>query len=179
MVSSPPYDPNAFVHGVDKDYWNSLISNKRKPLINKAISGLYPPGSTIKTLVALSALENKIINPSQRFKCTGKIELFGEKFHCWKKKGHGFMNLRSGIKRSCDVYFYEIARKLGVDRLSETAKKFGLGKKVLNNFAEERSGVVPSTDWKKKFIGQNWYLGETLHSGIGQGYFQRHRCNYV
>ena len=172
MVSSPPYDPNAFVHGVDKDYWNSLISNKRKPLINKAISGLYPPGSTIKTLVALSALENKIINPSQRFKCTGKIELFGEKFHCWKKKGHGFMNLRSGIKRSCDVYFYEIARKLGVDRLSETAKKFGLGKKVLNNFAEERSGVVPSTDWKKKFIGQNWYLGETLHSGIGQGYFQ-------
>ena len=172
MVSSPSYDPNAFVHGVDKDYWNSLISNKRKPLINKAISGLYPPGSTIKTLVALSALENKIINPSQRFKCTGKIELFGEKFHCWKKKGHGFMNLRSGIKRSCDVYFYEIARKLGVDRLSETAKKFGLGKKVLNNFAEERSGVVPSTDWKKKFIGQNWYLGETLHSGIGQGYFQ-------
>ena len=172
MVSSPPYDPNAFVHGVDKDYWNSLISNKRKPLINKAISGLYPPGSTIKTLVALSALENKIINPSQRFNCTGKIELFGEKFHCWKKKGHGFMNLRSGIKRSCDVYFYEIARKLGVDRLSETAKKFGLGKKVLNNFAEERSGVVPSTDWKKKFIGQNWYLGETLHSGIGQGYFQ-------
>ncbi len=172
MVSSPPYDPNAFVHGVDKDYWNSLISNKKKPLINKAISGLYPPGSTIKTLVALSALENKIINPSQRFKCTGKIELFGEKFHCWKKKGHGFMNLRSGIKRSCDVYFYEIARKLGVDRLSETAKKFGLGKKVLNNFAEERSGVVPSTDWKKKFIGQNWYLGETLHSGIGQGYFQ-------
>ncbi|RPG94360.1 MAG: penicillin-binding protein 2 [Candidatus Pelagibacter sp. TMED263] len=172
MVSSPSYEPNAFVHGINKNYWNDLISNKRKPLINKAISGLYPPGSTIKTLVALSALENKIINPSQRFKCTGKIELFGEKFHCWKKKGHGFMNLRTGMKRSCDVYFYEVARKLGVDRLSETAKKFGLGKKVLNNFVEERSGVVPSTSWKKKYIGQNWYLGETLHSGIGQGYFQ-------
>ncbi len=172
LVSSPSYDPNAFVHGVEKKYWQSLISNEKKPLVNKALSGLYPPGSTIKTLVALSALENKIVRPLNTVKCTGKIELFGEKFHCWKKKGHGTMNMRTAIKRSCDVYFYEIARKLGVDRLSETAKKFGLGKKVLNDFSEERSGVVPSTDWKKKFIGQNWYLGETLHSGIGQGYFQ-------
>ena len=98
--------------------------------------------------------------------------MFGEKFHCWKKKGHGVMNMRSAIKRSCDVYFYEVARRLGVDRLSETAKNFGLGKKVLRDFSEERSGVVPSTSWKKKYIGQNWYLGETLHSGIGQGYFQ-------
>ncbi len=172
LVSSPAYDPNAFVHGIDKTYWQSLIKNKRKPLINKAISGLYPPGSTIKTIVALSALENNIVRPLNTVKCTGKIELFGEKFHCWKKKGHGTMNMRSAIKRSCDVYFYEIARKLGVDRLSETAKKFGLGKKVLPNFSEERPGVVPSTSWKKKYIGQNWYLGETLHSGIGQGYFQ-------
>ncbi len=172
LVSSPIFDPNAFVHGVEKKYWESLIKNKKKPLINKALSGLYPPGSTIKTLVALSALENKIIRPLNTVKCSGKIELFGEKFHCWKKKGHGTMNMRSAIKRSCDVYFYEIARRLGVDRLSETAKKFGLGKKVLNNFSEERSGVVPSTTWKKKYIGQNWYLGETLHSGIGQGYFQ-------
>ena len=172
LVSSPSYDPNAFVHGIDKVYWQNLISNEKKPLTNKAISGLYPPGSTIKTLVALSALENKIIKPSYKVECKGKIELFGEKFHCWKKKGHGIMNMRSGIKRSCDVYFYEIARRLGVDRLSETAKKFGLGRRVLNNFSEERSGVVPNTLWKKKFIGQNWYLGETLHSGIGQGYFQ-------
>ncbi len=172
LVSSPSYDPNAFVHGIDQTYWKSLTSNERKPLINKAISGLYPPGSTIKTLVALSALENKIIRPLDTFRCKGKIELFGEKFHCWKKKGHGVMNMRSGIKRSCDVYFYEVARRLGVDRLSETAKKFGLGKKVLKDFSEERSGVVPNTSWKKKYIGQNWYLGETLHSGIGQGYFQ-------
>ena len=172
MVSAPTYDPNTFVHGVDKNYWNSLIKNEKKPLINKAVSGLYPPGSTIKTLVALSALENKIIRPLNTVHCKGKIELFGEKFHCWKKKGHGIMNMRSGIKRSCDVYFYEVARRLGVDRLSETAKKFGLGKKVLQDFVEERSGVVPNTEWKKKFIGQNWYLGETLHSGIGQGYFQ-------
>jgi len=172
LVSSPTFEPNAFVHGLDKKYWNDLIKDEKKPLTNKALSGLYPPGSTIKTLVALSALENGIIKPLDSFRCKGKIELYGEKFHCWEKKGHGIVNLRKGIQRSCDVYFYEVARKLGVDRLSETAKRFGLGKKVLNNFAEERSGVVPNTKWKKKFIGQNWYLGETLHSGIGQGYFQ-------
>jgi penicillin-binding protein 2 len=172
LVSAPTFEPNAFVHGLDKNYWNSLIKDGKKPLTNKAMSGLYPPGSTIKTLVALSALENGIIKPSDTFRCKGKIELHGEKFHCWEKKGHGIVNLRKGIQRSCDVYFYEVARKLGVDRLSETSKKFGLGKKVLSDFIEERAGVVPNTKWKKKFIGQNWYIGETLHSGIGQGYFQ-------
>ena len=172
MASSPSYDPNSFVHGIDKKYWNELISNEKKPLNNKAIAGLYPPGSTIKIIVALSALENGIWNPKKYVNCNGVTELYGEKFHCWKKKGHGPMNMRSAIQRSCDVYFYEVARLLGVDRLSETAKKFGLGKKVLDGFIEERTGVVPSTDWKRKFIGKNWYLGETLHSGIGQGYFQ-------
>ena len=172
LVSAPTFQPNAFVHGLDKKYWESLIKDGKKPLTNKAMSGLYPPGSTIKTLVALSALENGIIKPHDTFRCKGKIELHGEKFHCWEKKGHGIVNLRKGIQRSCDVYFYEIARKLGVDRLSETAKKFGLGKQVLSDFTEERSGVVPNTKWKKKYIGQNWYIGETLHSGIGQGYFQ-------
>ncbi len=172
MASSPSYDPNSFVHGIDKKYWNELLSNEKKPLNNKAIAGLYPPGSTIKIIVALSALENGIWNPKKYVNCNGVTELYGEKFHCWKKKGHGPMNMRSAIQRSCDVYFYEVARILGVDRLSETAKKFGLGKKVLNGFIEERTGVVPSTAWKRKFIGKNWYLGETLHSGIGQGYFQ-------
>ena len=172
LVSSPTFEANQFVHGLDQKYWNDLIKNEMRPLTNKAISGLYPPGSTIKTLVALSALENKIIRPLDSFRCTGKIELYGEKFHCWEKDGHGIVNLRKGMQRSCDVYFYEVARKLGVDRLSETAKKFGLGKKVLNGFIEEKAGVVPNTSWKKKYIGQNWYLGETLHSGIGQGYFQ-------
>ena len=172
MASSPSYDPNSFVHGIDKKYWNELISNDKKPLNNKAIAGLYPPGSTIKIIVALSALENDIWNPKKYVNCSGVTELYGEKFHCWKKKGHGPMNMRSAIQRSCDVYFYEVARLLGVDRLSETAKKFGLGKKVLDGFIEERAGVVPSTAWKRKFIGKNWYLGETLHSGIGQGYFQ-------
>jgi penicillin-binding protein 2 len=172
MVSSPSFNPNAFVHGVDKDYWEELINNPKKPLNNKSIAGLYPPGSTIKTIVALSALENDVWNPNKTVQCTGVTELYGEKFHCWKKKGHGYVTMRSAIKRSCDTYFYEVARKLGVDRLSVTAKKFGLGEKVFENFLEERSGVVPNTKWKKKNIGKNWYLGETLHSGIGQGYFQ-------
>jgi penicillin-binding protein 2 len=172
LASSPSFDPNSFVHGIDKKYWEQLISNEKKPLNNKAISGLYPPGSTIKTIVALSALENDVWNPKKYISCTGLTELYGEKFHCWKKKGHGPMNMRSAIQRSCDVYFYEVARILGVDRLSETAKKFGLGKKVLDGFIEEREGVVPSTAWKRKYIGKSWYLGETLHSGIGQGYFQ-------
>tara|TARA_A100001015_G_scaffold95944_1_gene106667 strand:- start:7313 stop:9250 length:1938 start_codon:yes stop_codon:yes gene_type:complete len=171
MVSSPNYDPNAFVHGIDKNYWQTLLKNENKPLNNKSVAGLYPPGSTIKSIVALSALENDIVSPNEQVRCKGVIEFYGEKFHCWEKKGHGYMDMRSAIKRSCDVYFYEIARKLGVDRLSKTAKQFGLGKKVLEGFLEEREGVVPSTKWKKKFIGQNWYLGETLHSGIGQGYF--------
>ena len=95
----------------------------------------------------------KLLIQNLQSRCTGKIELFGEKFHCWKKKGHGFMNMRSAIQKSCDVYFYEIARRLGVDRLSETAKKFGLGSKVLDG-TKERSGVVPSTNWKKKYIGK-------------------------
>jgi penicillin-binding protein 2 len=172
MASSPSYNPNAFVHGIDSDYWQSLIQDSKKPLTNKALAGLYPPGSTIKTIVALSALENDVWNTKKTVNCTGVTELFGEKFHCWKKKGHGRIPMRTAIKRSCDVYFYEVARILGVDRLAITAKKFGLGKKVFDGFLEERSGVVPNTSWKKKYIGKNWYLGETLHSGIGQGYFQ-------
>ena len=172
MVSSPIFDPNLFVHGIDKKNWNKLIKHRDKPLINKSLAGLYPPGSTIKMLAAISALENDIFNPKTVIRCTGSIELYGEKFHCWKKKGHGYMDMRNGMKQSCDIYFYEVARKLGIDRLSETAKKFGLGENVLDGLIEERKGVVPNTNWKKKNIGKNWYLGETLHAGIGQGYWQ-------
>ena len=134
MASSPSYDPNSFVHGIDKKYWNELISNEKKPLNNKAIAGLYPPGSTIKIIVALSALENGIWNPKKYLNCSGVTELIWRKVSLLEKKGHGPMNMRSAIQRSCDVYFYEVARLLGVDRLSETAKKFGLGKKVLRWF---------------------------------------------
>ena len=171
MVSSPNFNPNSFVHGVKEEEWKKIQSNIDKPMINKAISGLYPPGSTIKTLTALSALENDIVSPNLSIKCEGYIDFYGEKFHCWKKEGHGVLNLKGALKRSCDVYFYEVARKLGVDRLAKTAKKFGLGQKVLANFSEEKAGVVPNTKWKLNQIGKNWYLGETLHAGIGQGYF--------
>ena len=171
MVSSPNFDPNSFVHGVDKDEWKKLTENRDKPMLNKAVSGLYPPGSTIKTLTALSALENDIVSPRLFVECKGYTDLHGERFHCWKKKGHGVLGMRSAIKKSCDVYFYEVARRLGIDRLAATAKKFGLGQKVLTNFKEEKAGTVPDTKWKLNQIGKNWYIGETLHSGIGQGYF--------
>ena len=171
-VSSPTFNANEFVHGIREEYWKELIQNKKKPLINKAFAGLYPPGSTIKPIVALSALENDVISPKKIVRCTGSIEMYGQTYHCWKEKGHGYMSLRSAIKQSCDVYFYEVARRLGVDRLSITAKQFGLGKKVLGLLNEEKSGLVPDTKWKLKHIGKGWVLGETLISGIGQGYFQ-------
>ncbi len=171
-VSSPTFNANEFVHGIREEYWKELIQNKKKPLINKAFAGLYPPGSTIKPIVALSALENDVISPKKIVRCTGSIEMYGQTYHCWKEKGHGYMTLRSAIKQSCDVYFYEVARRLGVDRLSITAKQFGLGKKVLGLLNEEKSGLVPDTKWKLKHTGKGWVLGETLISGIGQGYFQ-------
>ena len=172
MVSSPTFDANKFVHGIDTKDWQDLINDDKKPLINKSIAGLYPPGSTIKPLVALSALENDVISPNTTTECKGVIELYGHTFHCWKEKGHGFLRLREGIKQSCDIYFYEVARRLGVDRLAETANKFGLGNKVFDILDEERTGLVPSTKWKLKNIGKGWLLGETLLAGIGQGYFQ-------
>lgn len=171
MVSSPNFNPNSFVHGVDKNEWKALTDNIDKPMLNKAVSGLYPPGSTIKTLTALSALENDVVNPKLLIECKGYIDLHGERFHCWEKKGHGVLDMKTAIKRSCDIYFYEVARRLGIDRLAETAKKFGLGEKVLTNYAEEKAGTVPNTKWKLSQVGKNWYIGETLHSGIGQGYF--------
>ena len=171
MVSSPSFNPNSFIHGINQNEWDGLLNDRDKPMINKAISGLYPPGSTIKTLTALSALENDVVSSKLLLRCKGFIDLHGERFHCWKKKGHGVVGMRTALKQSCDVYFYEVARKLGIDRLAATARKFGLGKKVLQDYKEEKAGVVPTTKWKIKELGKNWYIGETLHSGIGQGYF--------
>ena len=171
MVSSPSFNPNSFIHGIKQKEWNSLLNNRDKPMINKAISGLYPPGSTIKTLTAISALENDVVNPKLVVRCKGFIDLHGERFHCWKKKGHGLVGIRTALKKSCDIYFYEVARRLGINRLAATSVKFGLGKKVLKEYHEEKAGVVPDTKWKIKELGKNWYIGETLHSGIGQGYF--------
>ncbi len=173
MYSSPSYDPNKFLFGISNDDWALIRNNPLKPLVNKTLSGLYSPGSTIKPIVALSALENKIVSPSFKVKCTGKMELYGQTFHCWKEKGHGFVSLKNAMKQSCDTYFYEVARLLGVDRLNVTAEKFGLGKKVLGDYFDfEKSGLFPSTKWKKNNLGKGWVLGETLITGIGQGYTQ-------
>ena len=176
MASSPTYDPNKFTHGISKKDWDEINTNPLRPLINKSLAGLYSPGSTLKPLVALAALEYGIISPNMKIQCKGHkhpYELYGQKYHCWKKNGHGFMSLRNAIKQSCDIYFYEVARLLGVDRLSIIAKRYGLGSKVLENiYDEERKGIVPSTTWKKQNLDQSWYLGETIITGIGQGYIQ-------
>ncbi len=173
MQSSPSFDPNLFLFGINQDDWQLIRNNPLKPLVNKTLSGLYSPGSTIKPIVALSALENGIINENFIVNCKGKIEMYGQTYHCWKKKGHGVVNLKSAMKQSCDTYFYEIARKLGVDRLKETSLKFGLGEKVLGEiFNNEKKGLIPDTKWKKNNLGKGWVIGETLITGIGQGYTQ-------
>ena len=177
LTSAPSFDPNKFYNGISNKDWNFLTKNRYKPLINKSISSHYPPGSTIKPLVALAALEKKF-DPNKRINCDGSYEikdtstLKGTKsFHCWKEKGHGLMNMKEAIQKSCDVYFYTVAREIGIDKIAEVCKRFGLGEKVFDNFVEELSGTVPNKEWKKKNIGYNWMVGETLVAGIGQGYF--------
>ena len=173
MYSAPSYNPNSFLFGISQDEWQLIRNNPLKPLINKTLSGLYSPGSTLKPIVALSALENGIMDTDFKVKCEGKMELHGQTFHCWKEKGHGWMSLNNAMKQSCDTYFYEIARKLGVDKLKVTADKFGLGKKVLGEYFEnEKAGQFPDTRWKIDELGKGWVLGETLITGIGQGYTQ-------
>ena len=173
MYSSPSYNPNLFLFGISNDDWELIRNNPLKPLINKSLSGLYSPGSTIKPIVALSALENNVVDTKFKVKCTGKTELFGQTFHCWKEKGHGWVSLKNAMKQSCDTYFYEVARLLGVDRLKVTAEKFGLGKKVLGDYFDiEKEGLFPNTNCKKNNLGKGWVLGETLITGIGQGYIQ-------
>ena len=173
MHSSPSFDPNLFLFGISQDDWQLIRNNPLKPLVNKTLSGLYSPGSTIKPIVALSALENDVVSTKFKVNCTGKTEMYGQTYHCWKKKGHGVVDLKNAMKVSCDTYFYEIARKLGVDRLKQTALKFGLGERVLNEiYSNEKKGLVPDTQWKKNALGKGWVIGETLITGIGQGYLQ-------
>ena len=158
MYSSPSYNPNLFLFGISQDEWQLIRNNPLKPLINKTLSGLYSPGSTIKPIVALSALENKVIDTKFKVKCTGKMELYGQTFHCWKEKGHGWVSLKNAMKQSCDTYFYEVARLLGVDRLNITAEKFGLGKKVLGDYFDiEKTGLFPNTKWKKIILVKAGY----------------------
>lgn len=170
LLSTPGFDPNAFNKGLSEEAWRDLVSNSKGPLINKSISGQYAPGSTFKMMVALAALESGIISPDQRFFCEGYVELGDSRFHCWRKKGHGWMDMVSALQQSCDVYFYEVARRTGIDRISEMARRFGMGVKLGIDLPSERDGLMPTRDWKLAVIGSSWQLGETLVAGIGQGY---------
>ncbi len=170
MASTPSYDPNAFNRGLSSKEWKALIGNNRKPLNNKAISGQYAPGSTFKIIVALAALEKGVIGADQKIFCPGYMELGTAKFHCWKKHGHGPVNMVEAIQWSCDVYFYEIARRTGIERIASMARRFGYGSQLGLDISGERSGLIPDKDWKKAEIGEGWHQGETLLAGIGQGY---------
>lgn len=170
MASNPSFDPNAFNRGLSSTEWKELINNPRSPLTNKAIAGQYAPGSTFKMMVALAGLEFGAITPEQRVFCPGHMALGNMRFHCWKKGGHGAVDLVGGLKHSCDVYFYEVARRVGVDRIAEIARRFGLGSETKIDLPNERTGVIPSKQWKQETLGQPWFQGETLVNGIGQGY---------
>lgn len=170
LVSSPGFDPSVFEQGIDRKLWRTLNRNPKAPLTNKAIAGQYAPGSTFKMIVALAALEAKIITPSQTFFCPGYKTLGTSKFHCWRRNGHGTVNLQRGIKESCDVYFYEVSNKVGIDRIAAMARKLGLGSALGLDIPGEKSGFMPTTAWKRKAFKQPWYPGENLVAGIGQGY---------
>ena len=169
LVSTPSFDPNAFNRGLTKSQWQNILKNSRNPLNNKAISGQYAPGSTFKMVVALAALEKGIISYRSNYLCTGSLELGDSIFHCWKEHGHGKMNLTSAIAQSCDVYFYEVAKRLGIDAISSMARRLGLGQIFDIELAGEAKGLMPTRDWKKKNKNSSWQQGETLLAGIGQG----------
>jgi penicillin-binding protein 2 len=170
LVSSPGYDPSAFAAGLSQAQWVDLRDDPRNPLSNKAVSGAYAPGSTFKPMVALAGLAANVITPETRVSCNGVFELGNVQFHCWKKGGHGSMNLHDGIKHSCDVYFFEMAKRLGIDRIAAMAKRFGLGSALGIDIPGERAGLIPTTTWKFGAYGIPWQLGDTISSGIGQSY---------
>jgi len=170
LSSVPGFDPNEFVTGLSSRSWRRLVNDPRTPLINKAISGLYAPGSTFKMVVALAALEANIVRPDHRVFCRGFTQLGNARFHCWKKHGHGWQDIYDAHKNSCDVYFYDIAKRIGVDRIAAMARKLGLGEKTGVDLPSEKGGVIPTRAWKKALIGTPWQQGETLISGIGQGF---------
>ncbi len=170
MGSTPGFDPNAFNRGLSTDEWSALVNNPMSPLINKAVAGQYPPGSTFKMVVALAALDKKVITPSTRFFCPGSLKLGDSRFHCWKRGGHGWMDLENAIAQSCDVYFYEIAKRTGIEKIAEIANRFGIGAKLGVDLPGEQPGIMPTRAWKQAVFDRPWTQGETLHAGIGQGY---------
>jgi penicillin-binding protein 2 len=169
MLSSPSFDPMQFSTGLSHAAWQELSTDERHPLIDKAAAGVYPPGSTFKPVVALAALEAGFITPETPVHCPGHFDLGTATFHCWKKGGHGTLRLRDAIKQSCDVFFYEAARRTGIDRLAAMARRFGFGQKLGLEIPGERDGLIPSREWKQRTTGSAWTTGETLIAGIGQG----------
>ncbi len=170
MGSSPSFDPNYFVNGISLERWEEIQSNPSYPLNNKVLTGQYPPASTFKMIVALAFLENNIATLNTKTYCPGFIKLGRDKFHCWKKWGHGSTNVISALEESCDVYFYELSMKLGIDKIAEMAKRFGFGEKTGIEALQEKNGMVPSIAWKKERYNEGWHMGETVVSSIGQGY---------
>ena len=171
MVSSPSFDPGAFHDGIaDRQEWQDLASHPLHPLSNRTVSGQYAPGSTFKIAVALAALEARVVSADQRFFCNGVHELGTGRFHCWRRGGHGHVHLFRALQQSCDIYFYEIAQRTGIDRIAAMARKLGFGAPTGVELPGERGGLVPTKAWKQKARNESWQVGETLIAGIGQGY---------
>jgi len=170
MVSKPSFDPNLFNRGITEDNWTRLSTDPLSPMQNRVISGQYPPGSTYKLIVAAAALEEGLITEETTFTCNGRFRMGNRTFRCWKKRGHGSVNLHRGIVESCDVYFYNLGALLGVDKLAEYSRKFGLGSKTGIILPGERGGLVPTKDWKLRRFQEPWQKGETISVSIGQGF---------
>jgi len=169
-ASYPSFDPNLFATRLPADVWRDLNSNPGKPLNNKAISGQYPPGSTFKMITVLAALEARVIDETTTYFCNGHFDVNKERFHCWKRAGHGSMDLYSALEESCDVFFYNIAEKLGIEQIADMARRFGLGQDYGLFLPLESRGLVPDKHWKRGRFGTEWHLGETINATIGQGY---------
>ncbi len=170
MASSPSFDPNMFLQGIDKSQWSNLMSSKDHPLQNRAIAGQYPPGSTFKIVMALAGLEEGVINPNEEIFCNGSFTLGNHTYHCWRKQGHGWVNLHRALVESCDVYFYNVGKRLGVDRIAQYAKMCGLGSGTDFELGFEKDGLIPTSEWKLQRFGVPWQPGETISAAIGQGY---------
>ncbi|MFK7944767.1 MAG: penicillin-binding protein 2 [Paracoccaceae bacterium] len=169
-ASNPTYDPNPFVLGITQTAYDALLNNDHRPLHNKWASGMYPPGSTFKMVVALAALEEGVVAPGETVFCPGHLQLGKRKFHCWRRGGHGWVGLRKAIEQSCDVYFYEIARRVGIEKIAAMAHRLGLGSAPEIPVAAVKGGLMPSKAWKLENRETDWLVGDTLNSGIGQGF---------
>lgn len=170
LVSTPSFDPNLFTNGISYKHWNALLKNERTPLVNKAVSGQYSPGSTFKVVVALAALEAGVIDLNTRFNCSGGLDVGNIRFHCWRHSGHGSLNVVEALKHSCDIFFYETAMKLGIDKIHDMAVKLGMGNVLEVGLDNEKAGIIPTKAWKKARFGTSWTQGDAANSGIGQGY---------